>query len=253
MAPLSVVIICKNNKNVLERTLHSLQGLTDDVLVYDNGSTDNSPTLARDAGARVVEGDWLGFGPTKNKANSLAKYDWILSLDADEAIDDDLFNSLKQLDYEKRGVVYDLRFKNYVGDQWLRYGDWGSDHHIRLFHRGEVKWNDAAVHEQLLIPAGIAIGKLTGAVLHRTTESATEYRKKVEGYARMSAHKYFEQGKKPTWIKLYLSPVFTFIRDYIFKRGFLDGATGYQIAMITAWYTRRKYLELAKLRSGQNQ
>lgn len=249
MTPISVVIICKNNRQVLERTLRSLQGLTEDILVYDNGSTDGSVSMAREQGARVVEGEWLGFGPTKNKANALARYDWILSLDADEAIDKTLLQTLQQLDYQQANRVYDLAFKNYVGDQWLRYGDWGSDHHIRLFNRKEVQWNQAEVHEQLMIPAGTDVVRLKGAVLHRTTENTAAYRQKVAGYARMSAQKYLEQGKKASWVKLYLSPAFTFVRDYIFKRGFLDGRTGYQIAAVTAWYTRQKYRELQKLQT----
>lgn len=246
MIPVSVVIICKNGKTQLERTLPSLQGLTDDVLVYDNGSTDGSVALAREWGARVVEGPWLGFGPTKNKANQMAKYDWILSLDTDEAIDRELFQSLLNLKPE-RGVAYDMVRKNFVGDKQLKYGDWGTDHHIRFFHREEVKWNEDEVHEEPDLPQGQQVKKLNGALLHRTTESTRAYREKVVGYARMSARKYLAQGKKASWVKLYLSPVFTFIRGYIFKRGFLDGATGFRIAAITAWYTGQKYRELKKL------
>lgn len=249
MVPISVVIICKNGKIQLQRTLPTLQGLTDDVLVYDNGSTDDSVLVAREMGARVVEGPWLGFGPTKNKANQLARYDWILSLDTDEAIDRELFQALTELKPE-RGVAYDLVRKNFVGDKQLKYGDWGTDHHVRLFHRGDVQWNQDEVHEEPTLPTGYEVRKLKGALLHRTTESTSDYRQKLADYARMSARKYLAQGKKANWVKLFLSPVFTFIRGYILKLGFLDGITGLEIASITAWYTRNKYLELEKIRQA---
>src|SRR6187549_3397788 len=171
MQNLSIVIISKNSAGVIGKTLQSFAGLTDDVVVYDNGSTDGTQDIVKQMGANLFTGEWEGFGRTKNKANKLAKHNWILSLDADEAIDDELKHALMQLEFRHEKTVYELLFKNFVGNKYLRYGQWRSDWHIRLFNRNDVKWNNAAVHEELIIPDGLQTEKLTGFVLHRTSNS----------------------------------------------------------------------------------
>lgn len=247
MQKLSVVIICKNAAGVIGKTLQSFAGLTDDIVVYDNGSTDGTKEIVKHVGANLFTGSWDGFGKTKNKANSLAKYNWILSLDADEAIDDDLKHSLQQLPYNSEKNVYDLLFRNFIGDQYLKYGEWGKDHHIRLFNRNDVTWNDAAVHEQLIIPDGIQVQRLKGYVLHRTANSFPEFEKKMIGYASLNAQKYFKQGKKPWFGKQWLSTIFSFLQNYIFRLGFLDGKPGFECARISARYTFLKYAKLKEL------
>jgi glycosyltransferase involved in cell wall biosynthesis len=247
MQKLSVVIICKNSAGVIEKTLQSFSGLTDDIVVYDNGSSDGTQEIVKQVGANLFSGSWEGFGKTKNKANSLAKYNWILSLDADEAIDDELKLSLQQLPCNSEKAVYDLLFRNFVGKRYLKYGEWGRDHHIRLFNRNDVTWNDAAVHEQLIIPDGIQIQRLKGYVLHRTASNFQEFENKMVGYASLNAQKYFGQGKKSSWGKQWLSTVFSFLQNYIFRVGFLDGKPGFDSARITARYTFLKYAKLKEL------
>ena len=247
MQKLSVVIICKNSASVIGKTLQSFAGLTDDIVVYDNGSTDNTAEIVQRSGANLFNGNWDGFGKTKNKANSLAKYNWILSLDADEAIDDELKNSLLCLSFTNEKVVYDISFKTFLGDKYLKHGEWGGDHHIRLFNRNEVRWNDAAVHEQLMIPDAMQVKKIKGYVLHRTAENFHDYEKKMEDYASLNAKKYFKQGKRLWWGKQWLSPIFSFVQNYIFRLGFLDGRDGYTCARITAGYTFLKYKKLKEL------
>ena len=143
MQKISVVIICKDEEENIGRTLQSLAGLTDDIVVVDNGSTDNTKNIVRDLGAKLVEDSWEGFGKTKNKATNFAKYDWILNLDADEAIDEELKDSLLNLPLKNIEQVFEIRFKNFIGDTYLRFGEWGADRHIRLFNRRKVNWNEA--------------------------------------------------------------------------------------------------------------
>lgn len=247
MPGLSVVIICKNEETSIERVLQSLQGLTDDIVVYDNGSTDATMEIAKRFNVNLREGSWEGFGKTKQKATALAKYDWVLNLDADEAIEEELKKELKDLSLEDEKTVYDIPFKNFIGDQYLRYGEWGGDHHIRLFNRKTVNWDDAPVHEQLVLSPGIAVKKLRGHVLHRTVKDMDDYGHKMTRYAMLNAEKYFQQGKKASWLKLRLSPGFTFFNYYILRLGFLDGHAGYVCAKMTAWYTFLKYARLKEL------
>jgi glycosyltransferase involved in cell wall biosynthesis len=247
MPAISIVIVCRNEAAIIAQTLQSLQGVSDDIIVYDNGSTDGTQQIVLQQKARLEEGSWEGFGKTKNKANALAKYDWILSLDADEAIDENLKKSLLVLQPADEKTVYDLSFRSFLGKKGLHYGEWGSDHHVRLFNRKWVSWNDAPVHEELQLPDGCRVVKLKGLVLHKTMADIKDYAAKMAGYAMLNAEKYFRQGKKASWIKLRLSPGFTFFHYYILKRGFLDGYEGYICARMTAYYTFLKYTRLKEL------
>lgn len=250
MQKLSVVIICKNEADVIGQTLLSFSGLTDDIVVYDNGSTDGTQEKVKHTGAKLYQGCWEGFGKTKNKANALARYDWILSLDADEAMDEELKNNLLQLDLADETKVYKLQFKNFLGNKWLRFGEWGTDKHIRLFNRKRVKWNDASVHEALVFSEGYRIDSLKGYVLHKTAANAAEYKNKMRKYAALNAEEYFRQEKRSSSMKQYLSPAFSFLKNYFFKLGFLDGREGFDCARINALYTFLKYKKLKELKDN---
>jgi len=247
MQMLSVVIVCKNGAKVIGETIKSFSGLTDDILIYDNGSTDDTKEMVNQSNARLIEGSWEGFGKTKNKANALAKHDWILSLDADESIDEQLKENLLQLNLADESKVYEFKFKNFLGDKWLRYGEWGNDKHIRLFNKKKISWNDADVHESLLLPTEVKVISIPGNVLHKTAPDITAYEKKMENYAALNAEKYFKQQKRSGSFKMFFSAVFSFIKNYFFKLGFLDGATGYHCARINARYTFLKYKGLNEL------
>lgn len=252
MNNLSVVIICKNEEDVIGKTLQSLGGLTDDVIVYDNGSTDNSLAVVRQFPVRLEQGSWEGFGATKRKAIALARHDWILSLDADEALDEEIRKSLQQLQPENDSMIYEMRFRNFLGEKYLRYGEWGNDRHIRLFNRNKVNWDDAPVHEQLRVPAGAVKKTVPGYILHRTMKDLADYSSKMRQYALLNAEKYRQQGKKVSGLKLWLAPGFSFFRNYILKGGFLDGHAGYICARMTAWYTFLKYARLKELNKESN-
>jgi glycosyltransferase involved in cell wall biosynthesis len=252
MPKFSIVIICRNEAGIIGKTLQSLQDLTDDIIIYDNGSTDGTQAIVKQFPVHLYEGPWEGFGKTKIKANHLAKYDWILSLDADESADEQLKRSLLSLPLDDDKVVYDIPFRNFLGDKFLRYGEWGRDHHIRLFNRKKVSWNDAPVHENLVLPPDVVVKKIKGYVLHQTMKDVEDYARKMVKYAMLNAEKYYRQGKKATWFKVRLSPGFTFLNYYILKLGFLDGKAGYVCARMTAWYTFLKYARLRELYKGKN-
>jgi glycosyltransferase involved in cell wall biosynthesis len=247
MQRLSVVIVCKNGAKVIGETIKSFSGLTDDILVYDNGSTDCTKEIVKQSNARLIEGSWEGFGKTKNKANALAKHDWILSLDADEAIDVELKENLLKQEFVDETKVFEFKFKNFLGTKWLRFGEWGDDKHIRLFNRKKINWNDADVHESLLLPGDVKVISVPGYVLHKTAANFSEYENKMENYAMLNAEKYFKQQKRSGSLKMFFSAIFSFIKNYFFKLGFLDGVTGYHCARISARYTFLKYKRLDEL------
>ncbi|HET9823747.1 MAG TPA: glycosyltransferase family 2 protein [Chitinophagaceae bacterium] len=254
MPKISVVIVCKNEESHIGRCLQSLHGLTDDVVVLDNGSTDNTKNIVRASGVRLIEESWEGFGKTKNKATRFAKYDWILNLDADESIDEQLKNSLLALPLVDDTEVFEIKFKNFLGEKYLRFGEWGRDKHIRLFNRTHVNWNQAIVHESLSLPAGVKINRIQGYVLHYTANDAAELARKMLDYALLNAEKYSEQGKKSSRLNVYFAPMFSFIKYYILRFGFADGLPGFICARMSSYYTFVKYarlLELNKKKKGE--
>jgi glycosyltransferase involved in cell wall biosynthesis len=246
----SIVIVCKNEATVIRHLLDSAQAVTDDVVVYDNGSTDGTVALAQQyTNVQLHQGPWQGFGKTKQVATALAKHDWILSLDADEALDETLQQELMQLPLHDPKVAYNFQFKNFLGNKHIRWGEWGFDAHIRLFHRAHAGWNDAPVHEQLQLPKEVKIENLRGSVLHRTVKDMVVYSRKVVEYALLNAGKYHAAGKRASFVKRFIAPPFTFVKFYIFKLGFLDGWEGLVCARMTAHYTFLKYARLYELRN----
>lgn len=244
---ISVVIITKNEAHIIGKTLQSLVSVTRDIVIVDSGSTDETVAICKQFNATVIETGWSGYGSNKNKGIQASKYDWILSLDADEAIDEELAESLKQLRPANEDAVFDIRFKNFFCNKWIRFGEWGFDTHIRLFNRKKVRWNDAGVHEELIFPDPVKITMLKGHILHYTVSNWQEYADKTNNYAMMNAKKYFAAGKRSNFFKQYLSPLFAFLQHYIFRLGFLDGQEGLLIARTTARYTFLKYRYLKEM------
>lgn len=244
---LSVVIITRNEAHIIGNTLQSLQGITDNIVIVDSGSTDDTISICKKFNAHIIETTWDGYGINKNKGIDAAKNDWILSLDADEAVDETLRASLAGLGSSDDNIVCELKYKNFFCNKWIRFGEWSGDRHVRLFNRKKVRWNDAAVHESLLMPADVKKIRLAGNVLHYTVRNIDEYTQKTVHYAKLNAQKYFLQGKKPGFFKLYIGPMFSFLKHYIFEMGFLDGFEGYLIAKTTAWYSFMKYVYLREM------
>jgi glycosyltransferase involved in cell wall biosynthesis len=249
--PISAVIITKNEAHIIGTTLNSLQGVTDDIIIVDSGSTDSTLTICQQFGATVIETTWDGYGANKNKGIAVAKHNWILNIDADEVLDATLNQSLKQLDLTNENIVYEFKFKNFFCGKWIRFGEWGGDKHIRLFNRKAVQWNSVAVHEVLNLSSSNKKILVKGSILHYTTQHIDEYINKTVSYAKLNAQKYFDQGKQSNFFKLRLAPGLTFFQHYILRLGFLDGWEGYLIARTTSWYTFLKYSFLKELNRKQ--
>ena len=246
MARISIVIITKNEADILPDCISMAKLITDDIVIVDSGSTDGTLAIAGANDCSVYQFKWEGYGANKNKGIELARYDWILSIDADEVPDVDLINCLHELQLGDENVVYDIKFKSYLGKKQIRFGQWGRDHHLRLFNRRVVKWSSSRVHETLILPKGIVIKKINGHLHHYSVKDLRECKLKAVYYAKLSAESLFQSGKKATFVKLYLSPVFSFFIGYFIYLGFLDGKEGWQISMITY---KNKYLKYRYLKN----
>ncbi|WP_448701613.1 glycosyltransferase family 2 protein [Mucilaginibacter sp. AW1-3] len=252
MIPVSVVIITKNEAEIIAATLAMARLITNDIVVIDNGSTDGTLDIAAAYGCRVYQKQWDGYGANKNKGIELAQHDWILSLDADEVADEELIRSIKRLKLDNPEIVYDIRFRSYFGKKLIRFGKWGRDHHVRLFNRNMVRWIESPVHETLVPPNRVRVKKLSGHLHHYSVNNNTECRNKALHYAKLSAQSCYNNNKRATFTKLYLSPVFNFVKNYIVYLGFLDGREGWYIARSAIKHTRLKYYFLKKMEQGNS-
>lgn len=244
---ISVVIICKNEAHIIGKTIAAAMRITNDVVVVDSGSTDGTQTIVTTAGARLLETDWQGYGKNKNKGAAIAKHDWIVSIDADEIIDEVLTKQLQELNPEKETIVYTIRFRAFLGNHMIRFGEWANDAHIRLYNRKQVSWNEAPVHEVLLFPADVKVLTLKGYIHHYTSKNIEDFALKTVNYAMLNATKYHQQGKRASWLQCRVAPVFSFVKNYVFRLGFLDGEPGFTVAKMNAWYTWLKYIRLREL------
>jgi glycosyltransferase involved in cell wall biosynthesis len=248
MNQFSIVIITKNEAHIIGKTLDALRGMTDDIIVVDSGSSDGTLEIASDYTTNIVKTEWKGYGPTKNIGIDRAKYDWILTLDADEVVNETLKKSLISLDLRNvENVVYTAAFRNYIGENYLKYGKYLKSTSTVLFNRKYIKWNHDAVHEKLVVPHDFTSQKLKGLVLHYSMKDLADYYNKMGKYAMLNAQKYFDQGRTVSTLKLLFVGRFTFVRNFLIRGGFMDGKIGFVSAVVYAHYTFLKYARLKEL------
>ena len=245
---ISVVIITHNEEHNILRCLNSVQDVADEIVVVDSGSTDNTENICKNFGVKFVRQDWLGYSEQKNFANSLASNDWILSIDADEEISDELKRSIFK--YKNNHIPHDMvfsmnRLTNYCG-HWIRHCGWYPDRKIRIWNRTVGKW-EGEIHETIEFSTEIKEKVLKGDLLHYSFDSAYEYENQQFKFAKMRGEHYFQKGKKHAGFFMIVSPIFSFIQNYFFQLGFLDGKDGLYICYITAKATKLKYKTLKEL------
>ena len=247
---MSVVIITKNEERNLRRCLDSVVSVADEIIVVDSFSTDATKAICASYPVRFVTQRWEGYVATKNFANSLASNDLIFSIDADEALSPELAQSIKKIKNQTvEGKVFSMnRLMHYCG-QWIRHGGWYPDTKIRIFNRDEVHWIGQKVHETLFLPEGTQVIHLEGDLYHYSFYTPEEHRRQTEKFALLSAEEMVEAGKQANILSAGVHCAWKWVRDYLLKAGFLDGANGWTISKINAhgvWYKYIKAKELYK-------
>ncbi len=245
MPPLSVVIITFNEEKNIARCIQSVKDVADEVLVVDSYSTDRTEDICRTMGARFLQHAWEGYSPQKNYANSMAKYDHILSIDADEALSDTLKSILELKDNWTKAGYRMNRMTNYCG-KWIRHGSWYPDRKLRLFDRTKGGWV-GTIHETIEFSQEVPTGFLKGDLLHYSYTTIADHVRQANHFTDITADQAFARGKKAGIIKILCSPLFKFIRDYIFLLGFLDGYYGFIVCRISAQASFLKYAKLREL------
>lgn len=235
MRKFSLVIITKNESKNIERCLKSVFGLTDDIVVFDSGSTDGTQKICESYGARVFQHEFKDFSDQKNRANSEAEYDWILSLDADESFSDELRESfLGFLASDDEKSIEFNRLTNYCG-HWVKHCGWYPDWKLRFFNKQEMHW-EGSIHEELKSENDILVQRLKGNLFHYSYYTLQDHKSQAKKFTIMKAERMQREGKKDNCLLSFLSGLWKVIQIYFLKAGFLDGKAGWNIARISAYY-----------------
>ena len=242
--PLSVVIITKNAASQLADCLRSA-AFADETLVIDSGSSDHTVELATRHGARVIHQEWLGFGRQKQFAVEAASHDWVLCLDADERVSDDLRASIRAALAAPAARAYLMARCNRFMGRWLRHGEGYPDWSLRLFDRRHARWSDETVHEKVVADAPAA--RLAGDLMHDSAETLEGYLEKQNRYTSMQAAALYAAGKRASVAQLLLSPALRFIKFYFLRLGLLDGTPGMVHIVIGCCNSFHKYAKLMAL------
>lgn len=249
MPSLSVTVITKNEAHNIEACLRSV-AFADEVIVLDSGSTDATVELAVSMGAKVSERlDWEGFGIQKNRALGAAVGEWILSIDTDErvtpALAQEIQAALAHASASRQTVAFEIpRMTQFCGT-WIRHCGWTPDDVLRLFRRGEACFSDDRVHEKVVLtPSGIKVVRLKNSLLHYSYPTPDHYWRKLRHYSQEWAHQRHVRGQTATMTRAALAAVVAFLRSYVFRLGFLDGAMGFAVCTMQAQAAFGKYFEL---------
>ncbi|EJO55750.1 glycosyltransferase family 2 protein [Burkholderia multivorans] len=240
---LGVAIIAHNAARRLAQCLDALS-FADDIVVVDGGSTDDTVEIARAHGARVVIApDWPGFGPQKNRALDALSTDWVLSIDTDEVVSEELSASIRAAIRAPSADVYAIdRLSAFCG-RWIRHGGWYPDWIPRLFRRGAARFSDDLVHERLVFDG--LVERLTGKLLHYSYDDIDSVLRKLDAYSTAGARQRRAAGEHASVGKAIRRGLWAFFRTYVLRRGFLDGRAGLMIAVFNAETVYYRFLKLA--------
>ena len=236
---ITATIITLDEERNIARAIESLR-CCDEILVFDCGSVDRTVELAQNLGARVIDKPWKGYAEQKNAAAEEAAHDWILSLDADEALSEALEGEIWSL--KKNGPRYDAytmpRLAQYLG-RWILHSGWYPDRKVRLYNRHKARWVGDFVHESVRVEG--SVGHLQANLLHFTCDSLSEHIKTMDRYTTLAAEELVSRKVPIRLPRLFVDPAWTFLKTYFVQRGFLDGPEGLTIAYMAALYTFLKY------------
>jgi len=248
MPPISATLITYNEALDLPQALASLQGVADEVVVVDSGSSDQTCRIAREAGARVLTRAFTDFGDQKNFAASQAAHPWVLSLDADEALSPELRAAL--LEWKQtvpaRPAYEVTRKTNFLGG-WIRHSGWYPEYRVRLYRRDAARFV-GALHET--VHSDGPPGRLRGDLFHYTVRTLKEHNAKLEVFTDKAAEDLYARGRRRWRAGMFLAAPWTVVQKFVFQRGFLDGRRGALISWAAGRYVWMKYRKLGVLLRG---
>jgi glycosyltransferase involved in cell wall biosynthesis len=240
------VIITYNESRNIRRCLESVSWV-DEIVIVDSHSTDDTLDIAATFTDRIHQLKWSGFGPAKEYAKDKATGDWILSVDADEVVPDELKEEIQRVTESRQSLEGYLlpRRSNFLG-RWIRHGGWYPDLVLRLFRKEKGRFTERVVHEEARVSG--SIGRLQSDLLHYTDPDFDHYLKKLNRYTSLDALQLFREGKEAGVLDIFFRPILTFVKMYFLKHGFLDALPGLILAVSSSFHVFSKYVKLWHLR-----
>lgn len=247
MDKLSVTIITLNEEKNIGRCLKSVREVADEVVVVDSFSSDSTEKICSEYNVRFIRQKWLGYSEQKNFANSQAANDWILSIDADEELGEELIKSIKKEKEKGLTGCYSInRLTNYCG-HWIRHCGWYPDRKIRIWNKNEGQWK-GLIHETIDFQNEPTVKQLCGDMNHYTYHTISEHIRQADKFTTLTAQEAYEKNKKASnAVVIRIKTLWKFFSDYIIRLGFLDGYYGYVVCKISAFATFLKYTKLHEL------
>lgn len=244
---LSVVVITFNEEKNIGRCLESVREIADDIVVVDSYSTDRTAEICAEHGARFIQHTFHSHIDQKNWAIAQAKFPHILSLDADEALSDELKQSIVAVkrDWEHDGYDFN-RLTNYCG-KWIRHTTWYPSRKLRLWDARCGEWGGLNPHDKFILDPGCRKKHLEGDLLHYSYYKVEEHLEQLEKFSTIHAESYYRKGVRTNMLKRWLHTGWRFLNDYVFRMGFLDGKAGFTVSRLGAREVNLKYLKLKKL------
>lgn len=245
MTKLSIIILTKNEQENIKNCIESALW-ANEIILFDSGSTDNTQKIAEDLGVIFIQDlEWQGFGQHRIKAQQHATCDWVMMLDADERITNELKLEIqKNLELNNTNIIYAVPRLSYCFGRFIRHSGWYPDYVYRLYPRTKTAYNDAKVHEKLLIPKSMQVEKCHSGLLHFTYKDMNHYLVKSAHYAAIWAKEKHAAGKTTNLTIAVLHGIGCFIKMYCLRLGFLDGKQGFLLALLSGHSTFVKYADL---------
>ena len=244
---ISTVIITFNEEKKITECIKSVKTFSDEILVIDSESMDLTRKISEENGAKVIIHKWEGHVKQKQFAVDTASFDWIFSLDADERASKELIKKIKKLKEEEKLVKNNKAFyvnrRNFYLGKWIKYGGWYPEKRIRFFHRKFAKWGGVNPHDKIIVKNSNIVSDLNSDVIHFPYNNLTHHLDTINKYSSIAAEENIKKGKKVIFAQIIYKPVFKFLRDYIFKKGFLLGKVGFIHAAMGAISVFMKYLK----------
>ncbi|QFT08540.1 glycosyltransferase family 2 protein [Vibrio sp. THAF190c] len=243
---LAVALIVKNEAKNLDACLKTVAEWVDEIVILDSGSTDETEKVARKYTEKFhVNKDWPGFGPQRRLAQEYVESDFVLWLDADERITDELKVSIQQaVEKNEPNTLYSICRLSWVFGRYIRHCGWYPDRVVRLYPTQLTQYDGSLVHEKVEISTDMNVKELSGDAIHYTYNDLHHYLVKSAGYAQAWAEQREKRGKKSSILEGMLHAVACFLKMYVFKAGFLDGKQGFLLSVLSAHSTLVKYADL---------
>ena len=252
MAKISACIISYNEEQKIEDCLKSLDGIVDEIIVVDSLSTDKTKEIAGKYTDKIYDQKFLGHVEQKNLAMQKASYDWILSLDCDERLTDKLKESiLKVKDNLDDADAYRVARRTFYVYRWLNYC-WYPDFKIRLFNKNTARWGGVNPHDHIEID-GNNIVTLSGDLEHYSFNSISEHIQTIDNFTEIGAQEIIKRGKRVGLLSPWTHGLWTFIKLYILKRGFMDGYAGLVVSILSGMHAFTKYVKVIFYRKKEQQ